>query len=211
MADAFRGGIPDSSTTTKALQWMVQQVGKPYIWGGIGPSGFDCSGIGYAGFKAVGAKPNHRFTTNSLQHHGKAVSKSGPFLPGDAILTSRGHMIWAIGNGNAMEFARRGTTGRVTKIQGRTIFMVRRIANPGAPVNASADIVGTAEDSGPWGGAGAFDLLKLAEPLASFFQALTDPRFWVRTAMFGAGMILILVGLQLVLFKQIGRVVKGLT
>jgi hypothetical protein len=30
---------------TKALQWAMSQSGKPYIWGGVGPGGYDCSGF----------------------------------------------------------------------------------------------------------------------------------------------------------------------
>ncbi|WP_435601445.1 hypothetical protein [Streptomyces sp. C10-9-1] len=29
----------------KALTWARAQAGKPYIWGGVGPTGFDCSGF----------------------------------------------------------------------------------------------------------------------------------------------------------------------
>jgi cell wall-associated NlpC family hydrolase len=31
--------------------WALRQKGKPYIWGGTGPHGFDCSGLVYAAYR----------------------------------------------------------------------------------------------------------------------------------------------------------------
>ncbi len=38
----------------RAWQWALRQRGKPYIWGGTGPVGFDCSGLVYAAYRAAG-------------------------------------------------------------------------------------------------------------------------------------------------------------
>ncbi len=38
----------------RAWRWALRQRGKPYIWGGIGPFGFDCSGLVYAAYRAAG-------------------------------------------------------------------------------------------------------------------------------------------------------------
>jgi len=37
-----------------AWRWALRQQGKPYIWGGTGPYGFDCSGLVYAAYRAAG-------------------------------------------------------------------------------------------------------------------------------------------------------------
>ncbi|MEU3613533.1 hypothetical protein ABZ725_14615 [Streptomyces sp. NPDC006872] len=44
-----------------ALNWAKAQAGKPYLWGGVGPAGFDCSGFMGAIENVIrGLKPNSR-------------------------------------------------------------------------------------------------------------------------------------------------------
>lgn len=53
-------GIGGGSYGT-ALSWARAQNGKPYLWGGVGPAGFDCSGfLGAIENVIRGAKPNSR-------------------------------------------------------------------------------------------------------------------------------------------------------
>ena len=37
-----------------AFDWAKSQAGKPYIYGGTGPNGYDCSGLVYAAYKRAG-------------------------------------------------------------------------------------------------------------------------------------------------------------
>lgn len=36
------------------FHWARRQQGKPYIWGGTGPYGFDCSGLVFAAYRSQG-------------------------------------------------------------------------------------------------------------------------------------------------------------
>lgn len=48
------GNDAGSVTARKAVEFAVKQIGKPYIWGGTGPRGFDCSGLCEAAYAAAG-------------------------------------------------------------------------------------------------------------------------------------------------------------
>jgi peptidoglycan DL-endopeptidase CwlO len=37
-----------------AWRYALRQRGKPYIWGATGPTGYDCSGLVYAAYRAAG-------------------------------------------------------------------------------------------------------------------------------------------------------------
>lgn len=51
-----------------ALAWARSQVGKPYIWGGVGPAGYDCSGFTSAITNVIQRRNPHqrRHTTHSF-------------------------------------------------------------------------------------------------------------------------------------------------
>ncbi|MEU6124913.1 NlpC/P60 family protein [Streptomyces sp. NPDC047123] len=43
-----------SATSSAAARWAQGQLGKPYVWGGSGPYGFDCSGLVQQAFRHTG-------------------------------------------------------------------------------------------------------------------------------------------------------------
>ena len=60
-ADKKGGGGLGGPKIQAALRWAKSQAGKPYIWGGVGPKGFDCSGFMGAIENVIrGQKPNSR-------------------------------------------------------------------------------------------------------------------------------------------------------
>ncbi|MGW3727318.1 hypothetical protein [Streptomyces sp. NPDC000851] len=60
-ADKKGGGGIGGPKIQAALRWAKAQNGKPYIWGGVGPKGFDCSGFMGAIENVIrGLKPNSR-------------------------------------------------------------------------------------------------------------------------------------------------------
>ncbi|MFF1796669.1 C40 family peptidase, partial [Kitasatospora sp. NPDC058263] len=48
------GSGPSSRSTQSAIDYALAQLGKPYVWGGDGPSGFDCSGLVQQAFRRSG-------------------------------------------------------------------------------------------------------------------------------------------------------------
>ena len=47
-------------------EYALSLIGKPYIWGGCGPEGFDCSGFVIECLQAFGVLPNGDWTSHSL-------------------------------------------------------------------------------------------------------------------------------------------------
>ena len=43
-----------NAVASTVIAYAEQQLGKPYIWGGIGPDGFDCSGLVMMAYRAAG-------------------------------------------------------------------------------------------------------------------------------------------------------------
>jgi cell wall-associated NlpC family hydrolase len=86
-----------------------RQIGKPYIWGGTGPDGYDCSGIVYMAYKAAGVTIPR--TTFEQWPFGVRVP-AGQEQPGDLVFFSSGpgngpnrpgHVALVIGSGKAIE------------------------------------------------------------------------------------------------------------
>lgn len=68
--------------TQQVVEWALDQRGLPYIWGGTGPDGYDCSGLTMAAYQQVGV--NIPRVTHEQVDYGPKVSESNA-KPGDLI------------------------------------------------------------------------------------------------------------------------------
>jgi len=110
------GGLPSNPGLAGAAAWAQSQVGKPYIWGGVGPQGYDCSGFMSAITNYIQGKPlyNRRFATGSMP--------GGIFQPGPgafSVAWFRGSPGHTAGTLNGMNVESRGGRGVVTGSQAR--------------------------------------------------------------------------------------------
>ncbi|GAA3745342.1 hypothetical protein HDA32_005124 [Spinactinospora alkalitolerans] len=108
----------------KAVEWALRQVGKPYIWGGVGPAGFDCSGLTMKAWQAAGVGIP-RVTTDQY-HAGQRVSLD-QLQPGDLLFydtTDLGapgpapsHVTMYIGDGQMINAPSTGSDVRTESIE----------------------------------------------------------------------------------------------
>ncbi|WP_026119813.1 C40 family peptidase [Nocardiopsis ganjiahuensis] len=73
---------PASGNAQTVLNFAYEQIGKPYIWGGTGPNGYDCSGLTQAAWAQAGV--NLPRTTFDQVNAGQRVSWENK-QPGDLL------------------------------------------------------------------------------------------------------------------------------
>ena len=78
--------IPNDATAaeTVAITYALAQLSKPYLWGGVGPNAFDCSGLTMMAWTQVGVTLLHY--TGGQINEGTPVSSYADISPGDLVL-----------------------------------------------------------------------------------------------------------------------------
>lgn len=87
-------GVPDRAAAT-AIGYARRQIGRPYLWGGTGPGGFDCSGLAMEAWAAAGVQLER--TSEQQWDSGHRVSSPRPgdlvfFAGGDGTPIAPGHV-----------------------------------------------------------------------------------------------------------------------
>lgn len=117
---------PNAATAAQtAINFALAQVGKPYVWGAVGPNAYDCSGLTMAAYKAAGISLPR--VTYSQMAAGTAVSQS-TMVPGDLIFFYGGeHVGIYLGNGQVVHAADYGTGVIVGTVSSMPVSSVTHI------------------------------------------------------------------------------------
>ena len=101
------GGTQVSGAAGKAVGFAMAQIGKPYVWGAVGPSSYDCSGLTSAAWAAAG-HPIPR--TSQAQWSGLTRVSLSSARPGDLIIyyNDATHVGMYIGGGQIVHAPRPG-------------------------------------------------------------------------------------------------------
>ncbi|HEY3408187.1 MAG TPA: bifunctional lytic transglycosylase/C40 family peptidase, partial [Propionicimonas sp.] len=83
--------LPPLTTARVAalFAWAATQKGKPYIWGGTGPGGYDCSGFVGAAFRKAGIRlPRTAESMRRWAHKNAYRVRPSQARPGDLVFTN---------------------------------------------------------------------------------------------------------------------------
>ncbi|MCH5671132.1 C40 family peptidase [Streptomyces gilvus] len=107
--DASGGRTRATGAAAKAVDFAMAQIGKPYVWGAVGPSSYDCSGLTSTAWAAAG-HPIPR--TSQAQWQGLTRVSLSSARPGDLIIyfSDATHVGMYIGGGQIVHAPRPGRT-----------------------------------------------------------------------------------------------------
>ena len=105
---------PASSGGGDAVSRARSTLGLPYVWGGVGPNGYDCSGL--VGYALTGSH-KRRWVASDFW---ALPAVSNP-QPGDVVACSNHHCGLYIGNGQMIEAPHTGAVIRISAVRGKIV------------------------------------------------------------------------------------------
>ena len=128
-APVAAAAAPASSRAAQiAVSTALAQQGKPYVWGGTGPGGYDCSGLTWSAYRAAGITLPR--TSRAQATAGVPVAKSD-LRPGDLVFFYQpiSHMGMYIGDGLMVHSSTYGKPVAVVPVDSiRSYTTARRVA-----------------------------------------------------------------------------------
>jgi hypothetical protein len=127
-----------STSLDRMISWALDQRGKPYVWGGTGPTGYDCSGLMEKAAAAAGITLPR--TSQEQRNAGVGVPLS-QIARGDLVTFTYNdgagnpgpgnHVALYVGGGQVVEAARPGVPIRVAPLDTAHVDRVRRLSGGG--------------------------------------------------------------------------------
>ena len=96
-----------------AVRAALSRLGRPYVWGAIGPDQFDCSGLVQWSYAQAGIRLDR--TTYQQINDGIPVPR-WQVRPGDLVFPHAGHVQLAIGNNLVIEAPYSGASVRISPL-----------------------------------------------------------------------------------------------
>ena len=132
-------GTPQAVQT--AIAYALAQLGKPYIWGGTGPAGYDCSGLVMMAYQSAGIDLPR--TTFQQVDAGTPVYSLTQIQPGDLLFSAGsdgtpsdpGHVGMFIGDGLVIQAPQTGQDIMISPLAGywqQNTVAIRRIVTSAA-------------------------------------------------------------------------------
>ncbi|MEO3789854.1 C40 family peptidase [Nonomuraea sp. B10E15] len=107
---------PASGNAAAVLRFAFAQVGKPYVFGGTGPGGYDCSGLTQASWRAAGVSLPRTTWAQWAWGASRKVSLNA-LQPGDLIFSEGlGHVSIYAGNGKIVHAPQTGDVVKVVSL-----------------------------------------------------------------------------------------------
>jgi cell wall-associated NlpC family hydrolase len=120
------GGVPASGRAAAALAAARSALGKPYVWGANGPSGFDCSGLMQWSYAQAGVSLPR--TSQAQRYAGHQVPLSQA-QPGDLVVyrSDASHVGMYVGNGQVIHAPYPGAPVRYDPVGMMPVASVTRV------------------------------------------------------------------------------------
>jgi len=166
----------------KAIVYAKQQLGKPYVWGAMGPDSFDCSGLVASAYMAAGYDfgIDTRPTTYTLVNHGEPVTQDEA---GDLVFPSADHVGISLGGGKIIHAPEPGDVVKISQQWVRP-WAIRRLAVPATgdvSIDGSVDAKYASNSV-----AGIF-----VDPVINQLSLIFNPHTWFRVMLFTTGIVML--------------------
>ncbi|MFE5842648.1 NlpC/P60 family protein [Streptomyces niveus] len=126
-----------SANGGKALNYAVEQIGKPYLWGAEGPKAYDCSGLTSRAWARAGVNVPR---TSQQQWAELPKVKLSELRPGDLVVyfPKATHVAMYLGEGKVVHAPRPGSRVKVSPLASNPLLGAVR-PDPGAePMDAES-------------------------------------------------------------------------